>query len=360
MNSTLTAPNPVARVTLYYREGNSDKVYQVAIEPAGELFVVNFAYGRWGATLNTGTKTGAPVDHAEAERIYDKLVKEKKAKGYTEGVDGTPYLHSEKKAAGFLPQLLNPIEESALSHLIENDGWCAQEKFDGKRLLVRKQGAAIEGINKQGVITGLSKPLFQVIRQYGADVVLDGESIGDTFHVFDVLVLDGVDVRGWPYQERLTALTNLLTPIEQLVVKQVETAFTTGEKLRLLEKLRAEKREGIVFKQLTAPYTSGRPNTGGTQLKHKFCATLSAVVARVNPQRSVEVQLLGQTGWQSCGNVSIPANHNIPRAGEIVEVRYLYAHRESGVLYQPVYLGARSDVEAHECLVTQLKYKPED
>src|ERR1043165_2720401 len=184
MNSTLTAPNPVARVTLYYREGNSDKVYQVAIEPAGELFVVNFAYGRWGATLNTGTKTGAPVDHAEAERIYDKLVKEKKAKGYTEGVDGTPYLHSEKKAAGFLPQLLNPIEESALSHLIENDGWCAQEKFDGKRLLVRKQGAAIEGINKQGVITGLSKPLFQVIRQYGADVVLDSESIGDTFHVF--------------------------------------------------------------------------------------------------------------------------------------------------------------------------------
>ena len=30
-------------VTLYYREGSSDKVYQAAIEPAGSQFVVNFA-----------------------------------------------------------------------------------------------------------------------------------------------------------------------------------------------------------------------------------------------------------------------------------------------------------------------------
>ena len=28
------------RVTLYYREGSSDKVYQAAIEPAGNQFVV--------------------------------------------------------------------------------------------------------------------------------------------------------------------------------------------------------------------------------------------------------------------------------------------------------------------------------
>jgi bifunctional non-homologous end joining protein LigD len=37
------------RVTLYYRAGTSDKVYQAAIEPAGPQFVVNFAYGRRGA-----------------------------------------------------------------------------------------------------------------------------------------------------------------------------------------------------------------------------------------------------------------------------------------------------------------------
>ena len=119
------------RVALYYREGSSDKVYQAAIEPAGQQFVVKFAYGRRGATLTTGTKTSSPVDYATAKKIYTKLVREKKAKGYTEGADGTPYQHTDKQASGILPQLLNPIEESEVELLLCDDNYCAQEKFDG-------------------------------------------------------------------------------------------------------------------------------------------------------------------------------------------------------------------------------------
>ena len=91
------------QTTLYYREGSSDKVYQCAIEPAGERFVVNFAYGRRGATLSTGTKTNVPVDYDDAKRIFDKLVREKQAKGYTEGPDGTPYQHTDKQPSGIVP-----------------------------------------------------------------------------------------------------------------------------------------------------------------------------------------------------------------------------------------------------------------
>jgi bifunctional non-homologous end joining protein LigD len=40
-----------------------------------------------------------------------------------------------------------------------------------------------------------------------------------------------------------------------------------------------------------------------------------------------------------------------------VEVRYLYAFRESHALHQPVYLGPRDDVEPGECLASQIKYK---
>ena len=43
----------------------------------------------------------------------------------------------------------------------------------------------------------------------------------------------------------------------------------------------------------------------------------------------------------------------------MVEVRYLYAFRERGSIYQPVYLGERSDIPADDCTVDQLKYKPE-
>jgi hypothetical protein len=31
-------------ITLYYKEGSSDKVYQCQIESAGQRFVVNFAH----------------------------------------------------------------------------------------------------------------------------------------------------------------------------------------------------------------------------------------------------------------------------------------------------------------------------
>lgn len=91
-------------------------------------------------------------------------------------------------------------------------------------------------------------------------------------------------------------------------------------------------------------YTPGKPNSGGPQLKFKFVTTLSAVVAKINVQRSVELGLFNGRSLVSCGNVTIPANHDIPAVGAVVEVRYLYAARESGVLYQPVYLGPREYV----------------
>ena len=346
--------------TLYYREGSSDKVYQCQIEPAGERFVVNFAYGRRGSTMNTGTKTNVPVNFDDAKRIFDKLVKEKRAKGYTEGEAGTPYQHSEQQPSGLLPQLLNAIDEEQVLRLIQDDNYCMQEKHDGRRLIVQKQGQNITGINKKGNTVGLSLPVFDVVRGFDADVTIDGESIGDNLFAFDLLELDGVDIRSWPYRERLAALMNLLFSVQQRTIKLVETAFTAEQKLALLNELKAGKREGIVFKQVYSPYTPGRPNSGGNQLKHKFVATLSAMVAKVNRQRSVELQLLGKDGWVSCGNVTIPANHNIPQAGQVVEIRYLYCFKESGVLFQPVYLGVRDDVDDTECLTSQLKFKPTD
>ena len=347
-------------VTLYYREGNSDKIYQCQIEPAGERFTVNFAYGRRGSTLNTGTKTNVPVDFDHARRIFDKLVKEKQSKGYTEGQDATPYQHSEQQPSGIIPQLLNPIGEDEVLRLIQDDNWCMQEKHDGRHLVVRRRGQDILGINKKGNTVGLPLPVFDVVKSFDADVTIDSESIGDNLYAFDLLELDGVDIRSWPYRERLAALMNLLFGVQQRVIKLVETAFTTEQKLAMLKQLKANKREGIVFKQVFAPSTPGRPNSGGPQLKHKFYATLSAVVARVNQQRSVELQLLGQDGRVSCGNVTIPANHRIPQTGQICEIRYLYAFKESGVLFQPVYLGPREDVGDSECQTSQLKFKPSD
>jgi bifunctional non-homologous end joining protein LigD len=348
------------RVALYYREGSSDKVYQAAIEPAGNQFVVNFAYGRRGATLTTGTKTSSPVDYAAAKKIYTKLVSEKKAKGYTEGANGTPYQHADKQASGILPQLLNPVEEAEVELLLRDDNYCAQEKFDGRHLLVRKQDDDLEGINKKGFVVGLPQTVASGLRQLHGSFIPDGESIGDDYHAFDLLEHNGENLRLLPYRIRLVRLVNLLlSTANHPHVKLVETAFTTAQKTALWQRLRRENREGIVFKRLDAPFAPGKPNSGGPQLKFKFVATASAVVAKINVQRSVEVSLFQGRSLVSCGNVTIPANHEIPQVGAVVEVRYLYAYRDSLALYQPVYLGPRDDVDPGECLVSQLKFKAE-
>jgi bifunctional non-homologous end joining protein LigD len=349
------------RVALYYRDGSSDKVYQAAIEPAGSQFVVNFAFGRRGSTLTTGTKTSSPVDYVAAKKIYTKLVGEKKAKGYTEGADGTPYQQVEKQASGILPQLLNPVEEAEVELLLREDDYCAQEKFDGKHLLIRKQDEELEGINKKGLVVGLPQTVANELRSVAGSFIPDGESIGDDYHAFDLLEYNGENFRLLPYRIRLARLIDLLrlTHSHYKYIRLVETAFSTRQKIELWERLRRENREGIVFKRLDAPYVPGRPNSGGPQLKFKFVATASVVVVRINVQRSVEVSLLQGRNLASCGNVTIPANHQIPRVGDMVDVRYLYAYRDSLALYQPVYLGPRDDVDPGECLVSQLKFKAE-
>jgi bifunctional non-homologous end joining protein LigD len=131
------------------------------------------------------------------------------------------------------------------------------------------------------------------------------------------------------------------------------------DKIALWERLRRDNREGIVFKRLDAPYVPGRPNSGGPQLKFKLVATASVIVTKVNLQRSVEVGLFQGRSLVSCSNVTIPANQEIPKVGDVVEVRYLYAFRESLALYQPAYLGRREDVDTGECVVSQLKFKAE-
>lgn len=57
------------------------------------------------------------------------------------------------------------------------------------------------------------------------------------------------------------------------------------------------------------------------------------------------------------GNTAIPVNHPVPALGAVCDVRYLYAQKPSGSIYQPVYLGIRDDIPATECTVEQLKFK---
>lgn len=345
--------------TLYYREGSSDKTYSLAIAAKDQGFVVNFAYGRRGSTLNTGTKTGAPVTLEEARRIYDNLLKKKTAKGYHPGEQTTTYqapMGSSRLPSGIQCQLLNPVADDHVEVLLcDREHWM-QEKKDGRRLLLRKQGDVITAINRLGLIVSVPESMVQSARAYPRDFLMDGEAIGDSLHCFDILSHAGEDVRHLRFADRLFRLRDLLKAFDHPHLHLVDT-YCFPEKQDRFRAFKEQGAEGVVFKQVDAPYQSGRPSSGGTQLKHKFCETASLVVTKVNDKRSVSLILFEGDRVRPAGNVTIPPNHDVPTPGTVVECRYLYAFPESGCLYQPIYLGARDDIRSAECTTSQLKFK---
>jgi bifunctional non-homologous end joining protein LigD len=343
--------------TLYYREGSSDKVYQVSLEERDGGYVVNFAYGRRGSTLNTGTKTSSPVYHDAARMIYDKIVKEKMAKGYISGDDSMAYSDGSRKVTGMRPQLLNPVDDP--EPLLRDNGFYLQPKLDGKRLLILKKGEDITGINRRGIECGIPESIRVAAMALPGDFLIDGEAVGDMLHVFDILEVGGSDIRAIPYRDRLLKLLNLLASGQQTGIQWVATISGQEPKRRVYEQLREENAEGAVFKQIGAPYSPGRPSSCGSQFKYKFVETASIIVNAINAKRSVQMAVWENAKLVPCGNVTIPADQSIPQVGDMADVRYLYALRGSGSLFQPVYLGVRDDIAAAECTRDQLKFRRE-
>ena len=359
-------------IDLHYLGGGSDKVYHAAIRHSGaDTYTVQFAFGRRGSSLAFGTKTNVPVSLEKATLIYVKLVTEKAGKGYQESpgisgdVFGVSYQPTEspltivpaKESSGVLPQLCNECTEEDVERLIKDPAWGAQEKLDGKRKLVRRS-SEVQGINKKGQFVPLLPEIARAINALKAPVLLDGEEIGNVYHAFGLLELTGRDLRGLSYLETYWALEKVLRKSPSAALCLVELATTEKRKRALFDTLKAGNKEGIVFKRLAASYTAGKPASGGDHLKFKFWSDASVIVMSVNSKRSVRMGVLASPGGAvvSIGNVSIPANHEIPRAGNIIDVRYLYANR-GGSLYQPQYRGQRDDVSMDECLETRIKYK---
>src|SRR4051794_25790092 len=94
----------IKQTLLSFREGSSDKIYEVDLcEVGASRYVVNFRYGKRGANLKEGAKTVSAVPLAEAQRIFDDLVDSKKKKGYQEGIAAAPTTRAPRATAAATP-----------------------------------------------------------------------------------------------------------------------------------------------------------------------------------------------------------------------------------------------------------------
>ena len=274
---------------------------------------------------------------------------------------------AERQDTGLRPQLLTPIDEADVDKYLEDDEWCAQEKKDGKHGILKtvfeNDKVSLIAANKQGLEMPIPKAIEEpMIRLFGEqDVIFDGEQIGNKFYIFDLLAWQGVDLRKrHSYKLRYEILLQIFPngQVENFIV--VRAAFGTKGKRALFNKLKTEGKEGIVFKKCNALWSEGRSETGGDMIKCKFWASLSAIVSdEVTGKASFSSYVLDPSGDRVDLGRCSALGKVMPQAGDIVEIKYLYAYR-GGKLVQQVLLGIRDDVDPEQCTTKQLKYKVGD
>lgn len=257
-------------------------------------------------------------------------------------------------------QLLTAIDdgEKAAAVLLDHD-YAAQQKFDGKRILLHVDRRSVTAHNRDGLtcsvtpqIAEQAKALFPL-----APLTLDGEWIREakSFHAFDLLELGGIDTRALPFKTRQAHLLQTLTTIKLPSVHAARTEFANDGKLTLLQQIHAAYLEGVVFKRIDSPYKVGRQPD---QYKYRFTAVSSFVIIKRNEKESVQIGLYDSKGTLvNCGDVKIRNSRFKLTEGMIIDVRYAHAFRDSQKVYHPRMISIRDDLATEACTLTQLRYK---
>jgi bifunctional non-homologous end joining protein LigD len=356
---------------MYFRQGGSDKVYHLELENAEEKWSVQAQWGRRGSALQSDVKVSDST-YEEAKRVYDRILREKTGKGYqiAQAIANVNSaisvgLPASKEHSGHTPELLTPIEEPEALRLAEDVSWWFQQKFDGRRLAVRKADGEYFGINKLGQIIPIDSRLAGSLDLVQAQGFLaDGEITESHFHIWDLLSVNDTDLRIQPYEIRYAHLTRLFRGVHN-ALRVCETAMTLKAKRAFVKAMHDANAEGFVCKNRYAAYAGGR---AGQHYKCKFVATASFIVGPKpdkkagDGHRSIAVYLLDSNQPRFMGTVGVPDRYPLPSMEQIVEVRYLYCHPGTdGKLIQAKYFGkVRDDVERPECNVSQLKLKADD
>jgi bifunctional non-homologous end joining protein LigD len=175
------------------------------------------------------------------------------------------------KVAGWMDPMLATLVDS----LTDSSGWVFERKLDGIRALAYRSGKGVRlySRNKLPLEDSFPSVVDALERLRGPDFVLDGEVVavaggkiggfealqqrtGRTplrYYIFDVLSLDGNDVRPLPLLERRRLLGGL-----SLTGALRRTATRTGDAEQLRSEACAAGWEGVIAKRTDAPYRGGR------------------------------------------------------------------------------------------------------
>jgi ATP-dependent DNA ligase len=132
--------------------------------------------------------------------------------------------------------------------------WIFERKFDGIRLLAFKNGSDVSLYSRNRLAQHIPALERAIAALPVGDAILDGEvtwSRSGEYHVFDVMWLDGRDVRSLPLEERRKLLENL--PLRRPLLRVAEITHPAPWELA-----RQEGWEGVIAKRRDSFYEHRR------------------------------------------------------------------------------------------------------
>jgi ATP-dependent DNA ligase len=153
-----------------------------------------------------------------------------------------------------MPDWLEPMAATLTQDRFSGGDWLFERKFDGIRLLAYKRGRDVQLFSRNR-LPQHSTAVIDAIRKLPVeDAILDGEGTWDghsSYHVFDILWLDGRSLTSLPLEERRALLASLpfAPPLQH--VRLLDDAEPW-------ERARREGWEGVIAKRRGSPYEHKR------------------------------------------------------------------------------------------------------
>jgi bifunctional non-homologous end joining protein LigD len=153
-----------------------------------------------------------------------------------------------------MPDWLEPMAATLTQDRFSGAEWLFERKFDGIRLLAYKRGKNIQLFSRNRLPQHLPEVTRAIASLPVDEVILDGEVDWDgrsSYHVFDILWLDGRSVTALPLEERRALLKQIpfAAPMRRVELLHGDEPWTRA---------RQEKWEGVIAKRRGSPYEHRR------------------------------------------------------------------------------------------------------
>jgi bifunctional non-homologous end joining protein LigD len=309
-----------------------------------------------------------------------------------------------------VPKPLQPMLATLINAPFDDPAWVFETKWDGFRLVALIENRSVTLFSRSGLIVSDNyMPIAKALEKLRKDAVIDGELVAldergvsrfqllqnalraaANLHycVFDIMFLDGKDLRSLPMDERKQRLSPVLPKdplliysehwpehgkrlfkeaqkhsLEGIMAKRAQSRYLSGARSKDWLKIKTGKRQEVVIVGFTAPQRS-RPRFGalvlavrdkggwryvghvGTGFSH---ATLEALYDRMLPLQTPSSPFKGRVKDQAATTWIKPKL--------VAEVKFT-EWTTAGEMRHPAFLGLREDKKPMDVVLEKEARRP--